>query len=449
MKRKTAIAMISLLVGASGALAGCGSNGGSGGSGTAARPADNAKTEGSAKETKKVDFQWMAHTAYSLQSSDPKRVEYIKASLDAYQKAHPNVTVDSTRTYDGAVSNLMVLASQNRAPDAAMIDAYMLPKFYQYLQPLDEYFQKAGLKMDDFFPFAQNVMKGPDGKIYGIQFTTDTRVLFYRKDLVPNPPKTWDEVLEAGKKLQGQGYDAFLLPGGRAEASTVTVSLPMFMSQGGELINKDGQAAFGEGANKDKMLNVLKFLKTAADSGVTPKRSANIKNEADQNADIATDKVAMFLGGNWQVNQLKDLLGPDKFAKWAIAPMPTFKAGDASVSLSGGWAWGIFTKDKDKQQAAFDFLLQTYMDDKGMANWTNIGGYLPPRKSVYDTPDFKGNELTKPFREIMEKYGKARPASDDYAKISEQLQIAVSSVISGSLQPEEALNNAWKGASQK
>ncbi|SFL75877.1 multiple sugar transport system substrate-binding protein [Paenibacillus sp. 1_12] len=419
---------------------------GGGGSTDGAKPTAAPVKEADASK-EKVSFEWMAHTAYSAQGSDPKRVEYIKSSLDTYLKSHPNVDVTS-RSYDGAVANLMILASQNRAPDTAMIDAYMLPKFYQYLQPLDSYFEKAGLKMDDFFPFAQNVMKGPDGKIYGIQFTTDTRVLYYRKDLVPTPPKTWNEVLETGKKLKEKGYDALLMPAGRAEASTISVFLPLLMSQGGELVNKDGQAAFGDGANRAKSLNVLNFLQSAVDTGVTPKRSSNIKNEADQNGDIATDKVAMFIGGNFQVNQLKDVLGPERFAKWGVAPMPTMN-GENPVSMSGGWAWGIFTKDKAKQQAAFDFLMDTYIGDKGMTNWSNIGGYLPTRKSVYDKKEYTGNEFTTTFREIMEKNGKSRPASDDYAKISEQLQIAVSSVVSGSLTPEQALDNAWKTATQK
>ncbi|NRF93741.1 extracellular solute-binding protein [Paenibacillus frigoriresistens] len=445
-KSKLAMSTVVTMVGLSAILSGCGNSstpktGGSADKAQAITAATAAPTD------KKVSFQWMAHTAYSAKSSDPKRVEYINSSLESYKKAHPNVEIDSS-DYDGKVSNLMIMASGGRAPDAAMIDAYMLPKFYKYLQPLDSYFEKAGLKIDDFFPFAQSIMKGPDGKIYGIQFTTDTRVLYYRKDLVPTPPKTWDEVIQVGTKLKAAGYDALLMPAGRAEAASVSVVLPMFMSQGGELVNKEGKAVFGEGANREKMLNVFNFLKKAADTGVTPKRAANIKNEADQNGDVATDKVAMFIGGNWQVNQLKDTLGAERFAKYAVAPVPTM-SGDNAVAMSGGWAWGIFTKDPDKQKAAFDFLMQTYIGDKGMANWTTIGGYLPPRKSVYDNAEFKGNEFTKTFREIMEKTGKARPASDDYAVISEQLQIAASSVVSGSLSPEEALNNAWKVLSQK
>jgi len=448
MKKKYFVSMIVVILSITSLLSACGKSINSDASQGSNSP--SAAVEG-AKETeslKKVEFSWMAHTAYSMQGSDPKRVDYLKSSVDEFQKAHPNVTVDSSESYDGSTAALLIRAASNRMPDAAMIDAYMMPKFYQYLQPLDSYFEEAGLKMDDFFPFAQNVMKGPDGKIYGIQFTTDIRVLYYRTDLVPTPPKSWDEVIEMGKTLKSQGYDALLMPAGRAEASSTTVTLPLFFSQGGELVNEEGKAVFGEGENKDKMLGVYNFLKKAVDEGVIPKRTANIKAEADQNADIATGKVAMFFGGNWQVNQLKDLLGPDEFAKWAIAPIPTM-SGDNHVMMSGGWAWGIFAKDPDKQQAAFDFLLQTFIGNKGMSSWSNIGGYMPTRKEVYEDSEFKGNEHTQTFKEYLEKYGKARPATDEYAKISEQLQVAVSSVVSGSLSPEKALDFSWRTLNQK
>jgi multiple sugar transport system substrate-binding protein len=410
-----------------------------------AEPKTNDKP---AAEPKKQSFEleWMAHPAYSLQSSDPKRVEYLKNSIKQFEEDHSGVTINGTTLPPEGMAKLLERASQGRAPDIAQLEAFVLPRFYDYLQPLDPYLEKLGISVNDFFPFAQSVMKGPDGKIYGIQFTTDTRVLYYRTDLVPTPPKTWDEVLEVGKELKAKGYDAFLYAGGRGEATSVTAVLPFFWAQGGKLVDEQGKPVFAIGENKEYMLNVLNFIKQSVDAGITPSRVATYKNETDMNADVATGKVAMFLGGNWQVNQLKDILG-DEFKKWAVAPIPQMKA-DTYKTTAGGWAWGIFTKDPAKQQAAVDFLAQTFIGDKGMASWSNIGGYLPTRKSVYDFADYESNELTKTFREHLDKYAKTRPYDEIYPNISNQLQIAVSSVVSGSLTPEQALDEAWKAVNQ-
>jgi multiple sugar transport system substrate-binding protein len=52
-----------------------------------------------------------------------------------------------------------------------------------------------------------------------LQFTTDVRVLYYRKDLVPEPLASWGEVLEVGWDLKDEGLSPYLFPAGRDEAT--------------------------------------------------------------------------------------------------------------------------------------------------------------------------------------------------------------------------------------
>jgi len=196
------------------------------------------------------------------------------------------------------------------------------------------------------------------------------------------------------------------------------------------------------------MLNVLRAYQEGVDSGVIPKRVANYGTESDVNPEIATGKVAMFLGGNWQASQLKSIIGEKQLEQWAVAAMPSMPGGK-HVTTAGGWTWGIFAKDPVKQQAAVDFLVQTFVGDQGMANWTTIGGYLPVRKSVYDLPDYKKDGYTTTFKEHLDKYAQMRPSAPDYPEISTQLQIALSSVTSGSKTPEQALNDAWTAVNKK
>jgi multiple sugar transport system substrate-binding protein len=44
-----------------------------------------------------------------------------------------------------------------------------------------------------------------NGKLYSAPFNTNTQLLWYRKDLVPNPPKTWADMLAEAKKLADAG----------------------------------------------------------------------------------------------------------------------------------------------------------------------------------------------------------------------------------------------------
>ena len=273
--------------------------------------ATGCSSGGSDQSSGKVVLEWMAHPAYSLQSSDPKRVEYLKNATADFEKSHGNIQLKPTvlsSNINEAMAKLLEQASEGRAPDVAQIDSYIYPRYYPYLQPLDSYLEKAGIQVSDFFPFAQQVMKGPDGKVYGLQFTTDARVLYYRKDLVPAPPKTWTDLLATGKDLKAKGYDALLIPAGRGEGAAVTSLWPLFWSQGGKLVDDAGKPVFGEGENREKMLAVLKTYQEGVNSGVIPKRVTNYGSESDLNPEIATGKVAMFLGGNWQGSQLKSIL---------------------------------------------------------------------------------------------------------------------------------------------
>lgn len=397
-----------------------------------------------------LTLNWVAHPAYSLSGSDPNRVAYLQSAVAEWQKKYPKVkltaNVLSTNGAE-AMAKLLEQASQGRAPDLAQIDTYVLPRYLPYLQPIDDLVKAAGLDMKDFFPFAAKIVKGKDGKVYGLQFTTDVRVLFYRKDLVKTPPKTWDDVLKVAADLKANGYDALLFPGGRAEGASNTSLWPMFWGQGGELVDSKGQPSFGTGANRAKMLNVLKFYKSLVDQGYTPARVANYGNEADLNTEVAAGKAAMFLGGNFQVAQLTSILGADGMKQWGVSRIPQ-KAGAKNATSAGGWSWGFFTKDAATRKIAFDLILQTYVGNAGMAGWTSVAGYLPTRKAVYTNPGFKTNDYSDLFKQILESDGMIRPAADSYPRISSEMQIALSAVLSGTKTPEAALDDAWNAVTK-
>jgi multiple sugar transport system substrate-binding protein len=44
-----------------------------------------------------------------------------------------------------------------------------------------------------------------EGKLYAAPFNTNTQLLWYRKDLVKKPPKTWDEMIEVAEGLKEAG----------------------------------------------------------------------------------------------------------------------------------------------------------------------------------------------------------------------------------------------------
>lgn len=387
---------------------------------------------------------WLTTSGYSPEAPDAGTGEYLTDKVQAFESEHGmdlKMSLHPTNI-DEAMARLLERANTGRVPDMAVIDGYVLDRYQDYLQPLDELMSEAGIDPEDFLPFAEDVITGDDGHIYGLYMSTDTRMLFYNKELVPEPPKDWDEVIDISLSLQEDGYEGLVLPLGIGEGTSVTSLWPLFWGQGGELVDDDGKPTFGEGKNQEYMLNVFETINDAVQKGAISKRMASSGEENGANGEVSTGKTAMFLGGSWQAAFLQDLLGDD-FEKWEVASVPMIE-GAENTSSAGGWVWGIFTDDADKQEAAFDFLVDTFIGEEGMGRFTSIQGSLPARQSVYDSEYYEPGPFDEAFRASLETEAEVRPASNHYNEISVQLQTAISQVVSGSKTPEQALNDAWK-----
>ena len=394
-----------------------------------------------------VTVNWRVIPVYSTQSTDPNRATYVKDAITLWEQQHPGSHINQIIGSSDVAQNYAKLAldlSQGQGPDASMVDVLYFGNLrQQYGNAFDPYLADNGVALKDFFPFAQKLMQGNGGKILGLQFTSDVRVLYYRKDLVPTPPAKWDDVLTIGKPLAAQGFDAYSFPGGRGEATSVTGLLPYYWAQGVELYDANNTLLLKNkaGPGYAAMLKAFQFIQTLVEQGLTPKRVTTYLNETDQNADVVAGKVAMFLGGNFQAPQLDQLTGKKFYAQWGVAPIPSFD-GVSFASTSGGQMWGLFTRDPNKQKAAANFIATNYVSNAGMAAWCTIGGYLPTRTPVYDYPPFVTgtNPFTATFEQHLQKYAHFRPSSKDYQALSTQLQIAVGNIVSGSQKAQDALD---------
>lgn len=388
---------------------------------------------------------WQSIASYSVSGTDPARVKYLQDGVAQWRERHPRWqarNIVAPQDVTTMMARLLQQAPFGRAPDASMIDAYLLPRFYDFVQPLDGALGDLGVTADDWFPFARTVMRAPDGSVRGMQFTSDARVLWYRRDLIDRPPASWDEVLDVGRDLTREGYVGYLFPAGRDEGAVITSLYPYFWALGGELVDPSGRPSFGEGENRRRMLECLRFVSRCVDSGITPRRVTAYGAETDLNGEIASGRTAMFLGANFQVGTLKEILGEEEFVRqWAVAPIPS-QSGRDHATTAGGWVWALFTPDREKQRALIDLLGRLFLSPQGMAGWTTIGGYLPPRPAVIDRPDFEGDEYTAAFEEQVRRYARVRPSAQSYLSISSALQAALSVVVSGARSPEDALSDA-------
>jgi multiple sugar transport system substrate-binding protein len=360
-----------------------------------------------------------------------------------WARARPDVAIEISvmPALELHKAKLLLAAGAGRLPDVASVDSFWMPLFRDggHVQPLDP--EWTAEERADFMPFAIDTLSDESGHVYGMWHGTDCRVLFYRKDLVPQPPATWDELLRTASRIaKERGIAGYLYNAGRWEATTFD-HLPMFWAQGGELVDAEGRPIFGQPPHRERMVRVLSFLRDTVRTGASP-RAVLAGNDYKQlsSAAIAGD-VAMFLGGNWQLRELESGLSPDELSKWDVAPIPQAGPGRRSTG-TGGWVWVVFAKEAARRRAAID-LLRFIESPAHVARIEQHTGHLPVRKSLYRDHAFYRDDPWLARFGAMLADARARPAVPIYPALSEQLQIAIGSAIAGTETPEQAVDRAF------
>lgn len=139
-----------------------------------------------------------------------------------------------------------------------------------------------------------------DGKLYGMPYVVENVALFYNKELVTDLPKTWEELMAMGKKLQDEGKVTYCL--GLSDWNYHAYAL--YTSFGGYVFGKDAQGNYNPqdlGLDNEGSLKAVKFLEDNVKNGCLP-------SAPDGNAllQLFTEgKLPLFITGPWNLATIK------------------------------------------------------------------------------------------------------------------------------------------------
>lgn len=235
--------------------------------------------------------------------------------------------------------------------------------------PLDDVI--ADVKSD--FTESDLAANSVDGKVYGIRMIDDPQFLYYRKSLLEKagvqPPTTFDELIEASRKLDKDGVKGLYL--GLKAGSDILAS-PLVWATGSELLTTDHKVAFDtpatvEGLKKMRELYTSKTLLLGAPT-----------DWFDPSAFIQ-GLTAMQWCGLWAMPGIQKALGDD----FGIVPLPGIGSAGRPVVYNGGWSTYVSAKAKDVD-AAKAFVKWLWIEQtKLQEDWcTSYGFHIPPRKSL-------------------------------------------------------------------
>jgi multiple sugar transport system substrate-binding protein len=254
-------------------------------------------------------------------------------------------------------------------------------------------------------------------KLFAAPLNSNTQLLWYRKDLVPTPPKTWAEMIRMAVALAKQGKPHYIEVQGRQYEGLTVWFNSLVQSAGGEILSGPSTPAIGPSS--------AKAAAVMHDVAISPAADPGLSNAQEDQGRLAFEKGVAAFEVNYPFVYPSALQLAPKIAKvmgWAL--YPSVLAGRSAMVTIGGinLAVSSFSKHPAEAFGAIACLV-------GAANQARdaIRGGLPPTLSaLYDNP-----ELAKPypFHALIKQEIAApaiRPQTPAYSDVSLAIQKALS-----------------------
>jgi len=376
-------------------------------------------------EEKTVLKYW---TAYN-----PVELEKAKSLIEEFMKENPDIVVEiEAIPYNALHDKLITFMAAGTAPDVVRMDIIWVPEFASMgaLLELDDYIKRDGINLDNFFPGPLETCKW-NGKYYGLPLDTNTRVLFYRKDLfeeagIDHPPRTWEELVEIAAKLTKDNDND-----GKIDQYGLAIGgawpwhfFPFLWQNGGDLLTDDmKQCRLSDDAGVEAlqfMVDLIYKYKVA-------------EYGSDVWRGFALGRYAMMIMGPWGKPLIESVDKQVAEEKTGVAVL--FK-GKYSASIVGGEDVVIFKQSKNPE-AAWK-LVKFLISEKYQLGMFEVG-QMPVLRSLKEK--LSTDPYYKVFMEQLET-ARARTPHPDFAQMKEIIHREVEAALLGLKTPEEALEAA-------
>lgn len=313
----------------------------------------------------------------------------VKQLVEQFNAQNPDIQVVEKYNpdmYKGLTQNLQAAIASGKYPDVVQMG-------YSYLNYAAENFKYTDINeiiakqapedknflQQNFLPNVLSLAQADNGQQIGLPYSLSVPVLYYNPDIFrqagldpDKPPKTWNEVQEYAKTIKEKtGLVGFFMQ----EYADNWAQQAIMESNGGQVLGKrDGRpAALFDSPEAAQAYQLLADM---------------VKDGSGLHA-TNDEGFQAFISG--KLGMVCTTIGKrenfEKSAKFTVmaAQFPSF-AGKTRKVPAGGNLLMVFSKDPDKQKAAWRFI--KYLESpEALAMWTKGTGYMPPRKGVAEDPN--------------------------------------------------------------
>jgi len=262
-------------------------------------------------------------------------------------------------------------------------------------------------------------------KLYAIPRSTNVQLLWYRKSLVPNPPKTWAQVVAISKKLKTEGKPYVIgITAAQYEGYVVGFNT-ILASVGGTLVNDTSTKV----TVNDKTVQALGILHQLATDGLASKSLSN-SQEPEVFAQMQNGEAAFIM--NWPyVQSAMNAADKKVAADLGVSRLPEFEAGKQSRATLGGLNYAISKYSKHPEQA-FAAAMCLRDEKHQLDGALSPAGNVPVLESVFQDPEFQKAYPFYPDILAELKTAVPRPVTPLYQNIS--------TIVSSTLSPPASID---------
>ncbi|MGC9082690.1 MAG: sugar ABC transporter substrate-binding protein [Anaerolineae bacterium] len=355
---------------------------------------------------------------------------FLDQLIAEFEAANPDVDVERTHYENEALRDqFQTAALAEAAPEVVRVPNDFAGPFsaLDIIAPIDQLFDQVFL--DQFFPGSLQpaIVKGT---LWGVPDNYGNHLmLLYNKDLIPEPPATFEELIQKAKELTQGDIQGFAY-----NLNEPFWGAGFYGAFGGWPLDENDKPQF----NNEAFINYLKFVKSLKDEGVVPQ-------ECDYNcADtlFKEGKAAMIINGDWSLGSYVEALGD----KLGVAPVPPIN-GNPYTEMTSGKYFMVYKgvlDDPAKKDAVVRFI--TFMTSADVQKrWLDQFKRLPSNKEVAKDPAITSDPILSGSMAALAN-GRGMPAAPEMRCAWDAWRPNLEGVMAGTITPEEAAAAAQKAA---
>jgi multiple sugar transport system substrate-binding protein len=359
--------------------------------------------------------------------------EAIAKLIPDFEREYPQIHVKVQQLpLTAAHQKLLTAIAGGSTPDISQLGNTWIPEVaaLNAIEPLQQRVaQSKVIQPDDYFAsiWSTNVI---DGTLYGVPWYVDTRLLFYRVDLLKqagfdHPPKTWNEwrqMLAATSHPDRKIYGA-LLPTNEFEQL-----LSLALQQDDPILRDNNRYGNFRSAGFKRALSFyVDTFKLHQAPAITNVEAGNPWSEFGRGV------YAFYFSGPWNIGEFRKRLPAEQQDDWSTAALPG--PDGPGASNAGGSSLVIFNTSRHKEQAwkLIEYLSRPDIQQR----FYDLLGDMPPRRSSWEGGALHDDPKARAFREQLERV-KPLPPIPEWERIVTEMQLVAAQAVAGELTVDQA-----------